>query len=85
MDYFRMRLLFPRETVLSLLDEPAFEYASFLTAQRDVKPFPDVYLAVFVLEAEPGSDCGLRLYPVSTTVVGITRMSSKRLLGEGFR
>jgi hypothetical protein len=27
----------------------------------------------------------LRLHPVSSTVVGITRTSSKRLIGEGFR
>jgi hypothetical protein len=57
MNYFTMRLLFPRDAVLSLLDEPAFEYANSLTAQRDVKPFSDVYLAVFVLEAEPVPGC----------------------------
>jgi hypothetical protein len=44
----------------------------------------DVHLAVFVLEVEPASGSGLRLRPISTTVVGITRTSSKRLLGEGF-
>lgn len=55
-----------------------------LVAQRDVKPVPDVYMAVFVVEAEPVPECGLRLQPVSTKVIGITRTSSKRLVGEGF-
>src|SRR5712671_152639 len=44
MDYLTMRLLLPREAVVSLLDEPAFEGCLSLTAQRDVKPFSDVYL-----------------------------------------
>jgi hypothetical protein len=84
MDYLTMRLLFPREAVLSLLDEPAFEGWLSLTAQRDVKPFSDVYLTVFVVEIEPAPEHGLRLRPVSTTAVGITRTSSKRLIGCGF-
>ena len=79
-----MRLLFPREAVLSLLDEPAFEGCLSLTAQRDVRPFADVYLTVFVVEVEPVSGCGLRLRPVSTTAVGMTRTSAKRLIGHGF-
>jgi hypothetical protein len=84
MDYLTMRLLFPREAVLSLLDDPTFERCLPLTAQRDVKPFSDVFLTVFVLEVEPVAECGLRLRPVSTTAVGITRTSSKRLIGRGF-
>jgi hypothetical protein len=40
-------------------------------------------MAVFVVEAEPVPEYGLRLRPVSTTVIGITRTSSKRLVGEG--
>ena len=84
MDYLTMRLLFPRESVLSLLDDPALNGSLSLTAQRDVKPFSDVYLAVFVLAVEPVPQCGLRLRPVSTTVVGITATASKRLIGRGF-
>lgn len=84
MDYLTMRLLFPREAVLSLLGEPDFEACVSLTAQRDVKPFSDVYLTVFVLEVEPVPECGLRLRPVSSTGVGITRTASKRLIGQGF-
>ena len=79
-----MRLLFPREAILKLLDEPAFEGCPSLTAQRDTKPCADVYLTVFVLEVEPVPSCGLRLRPVSSTAVGITRTSSKHLLGHGF-
>lgn len=83
MDHMTMRLMFPREAVLGLLDEPEFEGCMTLVAQRDVKPVPDVYLAVFVVQVEPVPECGLRLCPVSTTVIGITRTSSKRLVGEG--
>src|ERR1017187_2446843 len=84
MDYLTMRLLFPRVAVLSLLDDPAFQFCLPLTAQRDVKPFPDVYLTVFVLDVEPVPDCGLRHRPLSTPAVGITRTASKRLVGHGF-
>src|SRR5262249_47436915 len=84
MDYLTMRLLFSRDTVLSLLDEPGFEGCVSLTAQRDVKPFSDIYLTVFVLEVEPAPGCGLRLRPISTTAVGMTRTSAKRLIGHGF-
>lgn len=80
-----MRLLFPRDAVLSFLDESAFEGSLSLASQRDVKPFADVYLAIFVMEVEPVPGCGLRLRPVSTTAVGITRTSSKRFIGHGFR
>lgn len=66
-----------------LLEESEFEDCRTLIAQRDVKPVPDVYVAVFVLQAEPVPECGLRLHPVSTTIIGITRTSSKRLAGEG--
>jgi len=83
MDHMTMRWMFPREAVLGLLDESEFEGCMTLVAQRDVKPVPDVYLAVFVVQVEPVSECGQRLCPVSTTVVGITRTSSKRLVGEG--
>ena len=84
MDYLTMRLLFPREAVLALLDDPDLDQSIPLIAQRDVKPISDVYLTIFVLEVEPVPDCGLCLRPVSTTVVGITRTASKRLLGQGF-
>lgn len=83
MDHMTMRLMFPREAVLGLLEKPEFADCISLVAQRDMKPVPDVYMAVFVVEAEPVPECGLRLLPVSTTVIGITRTSSKRLLGEG--
>ncbi|SPE33899.1 hypothetical protein SBA3_2070012 [Candidatus Sulfopaludibacter sp. SbA3] len=79
-----MRLLFPREAVLSLHAEPAFEGSLSLLAQLEVKPLADVYLTVFVLEVEPVPECGLRLRPVSSTVVGITRTAGKRLIGQGF-
>lgn len=84
MDYLTMRLLFSRAAVIGLLDEPAFQSSVSLIAQRDVKPINDVYLSVFVLEVEPAPECGLRLRPVSTTVTGITRTASKRLVGCGF-
>src|SRR5690349_10701386 len=84
MDNMTMRLLFPREVVLSLLDEPAFKYNQSLQAQRHVKPFKDVYLTVFVLEVEPVPNVGLRLHPVSTTAAGITKSIAKRLIGNGF-
>jgi hypothetical protein len=84
MDYLTMRLLFPRAAVLGLLDETAFQHSLSLTAQRDVKPYADVYLTVFVVEVEPVPECGLRLRPVSTTGVGITTSASKRLIGRGF-
>ena len=84
MDYMTMRLLFPREAVLSLLDEPAFKDCLSLRPERDVKPFRDAYLAVFVLEVEPVPGVGLRLCPVSTTVIGITRTAAKGLIGRGF-
>jgi hypothetical protein len=48
MDHMTMRLTFPREAVLGLLEEPEFQDCMMLVAQRDVKPVPDVYLAVFV-------------------------------------
>jgi hypothetical protein len=85
MNFLTMRLLFPREAVLSLLDEPAFKSYLSLTAQRDVRPFSEVYVTVFVLEVEPVPDCGgLCLRPISSTAVGITRPASKRLAGQGF-
>jgi hypothetical protein len=84
MDYMTLRLLFPREAVLGLLDDPTFEHNLSLTAQRDVKPFADVYLTVIVVEVEPVPECGLRLRLVSTTAVGMTRTSAKRLTGHGF-
>jgi hypothetical protein len=83
MNYLTMRLLFPRDALLNLLQEPAFVGCLTLIAQRDVKPAAEVYSAVFVLEVEPVSGCGLTLRPGSTTVVGITRIFSKRLVGEG--
>jgi hypothetical protein len=82
MDYMTMRLMFPRDAVLGLLEEAEFEDCMTLVAQRDVNPVPDVYLAVFVLQAEPVPECGQRLHPVSTTIIGITRTSSRRLIGE---
>jgi hypothetical protein len=84
MDYMTMRILFPRGAVLGLLDEPAFEGCLPLTAERDVGPVSDVYLTVFVVEVEPVPECGLRLRPVSSTAVGITRTAAKRLIGRGF-
>lgn len=83
MDHMTMRLMFSRKAVLGLLDEPEFEGCMTLVAQSDVKPIPDVYLAVFVVQVEPVPECALRLSPISTTVVGITHTSSKRLVGEG--
>jgi len=83
MNHMTMRSMFSRQAVLGLLDEPEFEGRMTLVGQRDVKPVPDVYLAVFVVQVEPVPECGLRLSPISTTVVGITRTSSKRLVGEG--
>lgn len=83
MDCMTMRLMFPRDAVLGLLEEPEFEDCMTFVAQRDIKPVPDVYLAVFVLQAEPVPECGLRLHPLSTTIIGITKTSSKRLVGEG--
>jgi hypothetical protein len=84
MDYMTMRLLFPREAVLSLLDDPALKDNLSLQAERDVKPFKHVYLAIFVLQVEPVPEVGLRLRPVSTTSVGITKTASKSLIGRGF-
>lgn len=83
MDHVTIRLMLPREAVLGLLEEPEFQDCIALVAQRDVKPVPDVYMPVFVVQIEPMPEWGLRLSPVSTTVVGITRTSSKRLVGEG--
>jgi len=77
MDCMTMRLICPRDAVLGLLDEPEFQDCMTLIAQREMKPVPDVYLAVFVVEAEPAPECGLRLRPLSTTVIGITRTSGK--------
>ena len=59
-----MRLMFPRDAALGLLEEPEFEDCMTLIAQRDMKPVPDVYLAVFVWQAEPVPECGLRLHPL---------------------
>jgi hypothetical protein len=83
MDFVTMRLMFPKDAVVGPLDRPEFEDCMTLIAQRDMKPVPDVYLAVFVVQVEPVPECGLRLSPISTTAVGITRTSSKRLVGEG--
>lgn len=84
MDYMTLRLLFPREAVLSLMDEPAFEHCFSLEAVRDVKPFRDVYVAVFVVEVSPVPGVGLRLRPVSTTAVGTTKTAAKSMVGSGF-
>jgi hypothetical protein len=84
MDHLTMRLLFPREAVLKLLEEPVFEGCLTLIAQRDVKPSSDAYSAVFMVETQSLPECGLTLRPISTTVVGTTRTASKRLIGEGF-
>jgi hypothetical protein len=77
MEYLTMRLLFPSEAVLKLLEEAVFTGCLTLIAQRDVKPASDAYLAVFILEIQPVPGCGLKLRPISTTVVGTTRTASK--------
>lgn len=45
--------MFPRQAVLGLLEEPELEDCMTLVAHRDVKPVPDVYMAVFVVQVEP--------------------------------
>ena len=70
--------------MLNLLEEPVFEGCLTLIAQRDVKPSSEAYLAVFVVETQSVLEYGLKLRPISTTVVGTTRTASKRLIGEGF-
>jgi hypothetical protein len=84
MNFMTMRLLFHRDAVLGLLDELAFKDCLVLIAECDVQPVRDVYLAVFVLEVEPVPDRGLKLRPVSTTAVGVTRALGKRMIGCGF-
>lgn len=58
MDHMTMRLMFPREAVLGLLDEPEFEDRTTLVAPRDVKPVSDVYMAVLVVQVAPVPECG---------------------------
>lgn len=78
-----IRTVFERATVLSLLSESGFADNYSLQAERDVKPWSDHYLAIFVFEAEPLGDGSTALRSVSTTVVGIQRYTTTRLRYQG--
>lgn len=78
-----LRAVFDAGTILGLLDEPDFAHNLHLQAARDVKPFSDHYLAVFVFSAEPLDDGTRVLRIISTTVVGIQRYTTTRLLYQG--
>ncbi|SRR6266545_3747980 len=78
-----LRAVFEAATVLGLLDERDFAHNLRLQAARDVKPFSDHYLAVFVFSAEPLDDGTRVLRIISTTVVGIQRYTTTRLLYQG--
>lgn len=76
-------MVLERDALLSLMDEPELKHNITLKAQRDVKPFSDNYLAVFVFSAESQGDGTLVLQPISTTVVGIQRYTTARLRYQG--
>ena len=78
-----LRTIFERATVLSLLDEYEFEHNLALTAARDVKPFNDHYLAIFVFNAESLDNGTRALRAISTTVVGVQRYTTTRLRHQG--
>jgi hypothetical protein len=78
-----LRAVFEAGTVLGLLDEPEFADNVALRAARDVKPSGDHYLAVFIFGAEPLDDGTRALRIISTTVLGIQRYITTRLLYQG--
>jgi|HubBroStandDraft_1064217.scaffolds.fasta_scaffold602404_1 hypothetical protein len=78
-----MRTVFERTTILQLLDEPEFATNGSLRAVRDGKLQVDHYLAVFVYEAGAQDDGTMRLKPISTTVVGVQRYTTRRLSYQG--
>jgi hypothetical protein len=77
-----MRVVFERADVLCLLDEPDFAANANLHAERDVKPFSDHFLAIFVFEAQSQDDDTLLLRVVSTSVLGIQRYTTRRLQNQ---
>ena len=78
-----LRSIFDRATVLGLLDERELAHNLALTAAREVKPFNDHYLAIFVFSAESLDDGTRALRVISTTVVGIQRYTTTRLRYQG--
>jgi hypothetical protein len=78
-----LRTIFESDDVFRLLEEPEFAHNTSLHAARDIKPFSDHFLAIFVFEAESQYDGSLLLRAISTTVVGIQRYTTKRLQHQG--
>jgi hypothetical protein len=78
-----LRTLFDRATVLKLLEEPELAHNLALRAIRDITPFNDHYLAIFVFSAKPLDDGTLLLRATSTTVVGIRRDTTIRMRHQG--
>ena len=81
--FITLRTIFDRDAILRLAEEPEFVHNISLQAKLTNDPSHDHFLAVFVFEVISQGDGTLLLRVVSTTVTGIQRYTTKRLIFQG--